>query len=114
MNYTPKVYQKQTFINCVNSVIFTIAPSRHFYVLAHVSCVAVLTQWVEEMQKLLISRQNELAARMHGHHQNMIQSQQAAMQVAQLAAEHAASQKSSRPYHQRYAWEMGVVLGQSN
>ena len=52
------------------------------------------------MEKLLVARQNSMAARMHGsHQQDMIHSQQTAMQIAQAAALHAANQKSASNYH---------------
>ena len=57
---------------------------------------ALLTQWMEEMQDLWISRQVDMASHMHGTHHNMTQSQ-AATQVAQAVVRHAASQNSSTP-----------------
>lgn len=57
----------------------------------------MLSQWVEEMHKLLVARQNSMTARMHGNHQDM-RSQQTAMQIAQAAAMHAANQKQATNY----------------
>ena len=58
---------------------------------------ALLTQWVEEKEKLEIARQNYMAAYMHGPHHDMTQSQ-VAMQGTQAAAVHNPSEKSSKPY----------------
>ena len=71
---------------------------------------AMLSQWVEEMEKLLVARQNNISARM-GNHQD-IRSQQTAMQIAQAARMHAANQKQAGfHYHNRSGQEEDVLLG---
>ena len=57
----------------------------------------MLSQWVEEMHKLLVARQSNMSARMQGSHPDM-RSQQTAMQIAQAAALHAANQKQATGY----------------
>jgi len=58
----------------------------------------MLSQWVEEMDKLLMARQSNLSARMHSNHQD-IRSHQTAMQIAQAARMHAANQKQASAPH---------------
>lgn len=81
------------WLHCVGFIIIMLNPD-----------IALLTQWVEELEKQMISRQNDMAARIHNQHQDMTHSQQTAMQIAQAAAVHAANQKSARPYHSRYVY----------
>ena len=64
-----------------------------------VTFAALLSQWVDELSKLMLMRHNNMAARVRAPPQDMSQSQQAAMQIAQAAAAHAASHTSARQYH---------------
>ena len=61
----------------------------HVHVHAH---VAVLTHWCEDLGKLMLVRHHNITARVQGTMDMNRDPQQAAIQIAQAAAVHAASQ----------------------
>ena len=65
---------------------------------------AVLAQWCEELGRLMLMRHHSMTARATGVADMNQGSQQTALQIAQAAAAHAASQQLNKPNqfpHQR-------------